>query len=424
MSRAAFLDRLLDGVAVEWKALGDVAELVRGNGLQKKDFTETGVPAIHYGQIYTYYGLSTAETRSFVSPELAAQLRKVNKGDVVITNTSENIDDVGKALVYLGERQAVTGGHATVVRPGNCLLGKYFAYFTQTETFASDKRRYAKGTKVIDVSATDMAKITIPMPCPDHPQKSLAIQAEIVRILDAFTATTSELTHELTRELTARKKQYQHYRDELLRFEDGDVEWSTLGGVANIQRGASPRPIAHYITADPGGIPWIRIGDTSPGTKFVENTAQRITADGAKKSRILEKGDFIISNSMSFGRPYILGLRGAVHDGWASISEFQNRLYPDFLYHYLSSNDVQNYWASKINSGSVSNLNADIIKTLPIPIPALSKQRQIASLLDTFDTLTNSISAGLPREIALRQQQYAHYRERLLAFPKPTDMDD
>ncbi len=158
------MEKLLDGVAVEWKTLGEVGQLIRGNGLQKKDFTETGVPAIHYGQIYTYYSLSTTETKSFVSPELAKKLRKVDKGDVVITNTSENIEDVGKALVYLGERQAVTGGHATIFKPSEIILGKYFAYFTQTTTFTNEKRKYAKGTKVIDVSATDMAKIQIPLP--------------------------------------------------------------------------------------------------------------------------------------------------------------------------------------------------------------------------------------------------------------------
>ncbi|MGF2226466.1 MULTISPECIES: restriction endonuclease subunit S [unclassified Brucella] len=200
-----------DDGEVEWKALGEVAELVRGNGLQKKDFTETGVPAIHYGQIYTCYGLSTTETKSYVSPELARRLRKVDRGDVVITNTSENIEDVGKALVYLGERQAVTGGHATILKPGNCLLGKYFAYFTQTDTFASDKRRYAKGTKVIDVSATDMAKILIPVP-------PLAEQAHIVTILDKFDALTHSISEGLPHEISLRKQQYTHYRDRLLSF--------------------------------------------------------------------------------------------------------------------------------------------------------------------------------------------------------------
>ncbi len=152
-------------------------------------------------------------------------------------------------------------------------------------------------------------------------------------------------------------------------LDGAEVQWKSWGKIAKVQRGASPRPIAQYITDDEDGVPWIKIGDTSSGLKYVQKTAQKITAEGARKSRILKKGDFIISNSMSFGRPYILNITGAIHDGWASISDFGDQLNADFLYHYLSSNSVQNYWLGKINSGSVSNLNAEIIKTLLIPIP-------------------------------------------------------
>ena len=142
MSSMSYMEKLLDGVEVEWKTIAEVGELVRGNGLPKADFTESGVPAIHYGQIYTHYGLSTVSTKSFVSLETATKLKKVDKGDVVITNTSENLEDVGKALCYLGEQQAVTGGHATIFKPSKIILGKYFTYFTQTEVFAKEKRRY------------------------------------------------------------------------------------------------------------------------------------------------------------------------------------------------------------------------------------------------------------------------------------------
>lgn len=135
MSQLSYLEKLLDGVEVEWKTLGELGELVRGNGLPKADFTTSGVPAIHYGQIYTHYGLSTETTISYVSPETARKLKKVNTGDVVITNTSENLEDVGKALVYLGNSEAVTGGHATIFKPNKFIIGKYFAYFTQTSTF-------------------------------------------------------------------------------------------------------------------------------------------------------------------------------------------------------------------------------------------------------------------------------------------------
>ena len=215
-----FLWKLLDGALMEWKPLGELGELVRGNGLPKSDFTETGVPAIHYGQIYTFYGLSTNSTLSFVSSETAENLKKVNTGDVVITNTSENFEDVGTPLVYFGKEQAVTGGHATIFKPNISILGKYFAYYTQTPVFNKEKRKFAKGTKVIDVSAKDMSKIRIPIPCPEDPKKSLAIQAEIVRILDRFDSITTSLTEGLPREIEQRQNQYEYYRNMLLDFPD------------------------------------------------------------------------------------------------------------------------------------------------------------------------------------------------------------
>ncbi|HHF4738330.1 TPA: restriction endonuclease subunit S [Haemophilus influenzae] len=202
----------LSGVVVQWIKLIDLGELIRGNGLQKKDFTETGVPAIHYGQIYTYYGTFATKTKSFVSPELAKKLKKVDCGDVVITNTSENFEDVGKAMVYLGKEQAVTGGHATIFKPNHeKILSKYFVYLTQTSFFTNEKRKYAKGTKVIDVSATDMAKIILPIP-------PLEEQHRIVSILDKFETLTNSITEGLPLAIEQSQKRYEYYRELLLNF--------------------------------------------------------------------------------------------------------------------------------------------------------------------------------------------------------------
>lgn len=202
---------LLGGV-LQWVKLIDLGELIRGNGLQKKDFTETGIPAIHYGQIYTYYGTFATKTKSFVSPELAKKLKKVDCGDVVITNTSENFEDVGKAMVYLGTEQAVTGGHATIFKPNHeKILSKYFVYFTQTPFFTNEKRKYAKGTKVIDVSATDMAKIILPIP-------PLKEQQRIVSILDKFETLTNSITEGLPLAIEQSQKRYEYYRELLLNF--------------------------------------------------------------------------------------------------------------------------------------------------------------------------------------------------------------
>ncbi|ADJ25559.1 restriction modification system DNA specificity domain protein [Dehalogenimonas lykanthroporepellens BL-DC-9] len=197
------------GDDVEWKTLGEVGTLIRGNGLQKKDFVEEGVGCIHYGQVYTYYGTSTNATKSFVSPELANILKKVNKGDLVITSTSENIDDVCKAVAWLGEDEIVTGGHATILKHHE--NPKYLSYYFQTTSFSEQKRKYAKGTKVIDVSGSDLAKIKIPIP-------PSAEQERIVSILDKFDALVNDISVGLPAELNARRKQYEYYREKLLTF--------------------------------------------------------------------------------------------------------------------------------------------------------------------------------------------------------------
>ena len=191
--------------------LGDLGEFVRGSGLPKKDFTSMGIGCIHYGQIYTYYGTSTDKTLSFVSPETASRLKHVDYGDVIITNTSENIEDVCKAVAYMGKESIVIGGHACIFKPSDKIIGKYFAYYTQTVRFASDKRKYAKGTKVIDVSANDLSKIQIPVP-------SLAEQQRIVSILDKFDTLVNSISEGLPKEIELRRKQYEYYREQLLSF--------------------------------------------------------------------------------------------------------------------------------------------------------------------------------------------------------------
>jgi type I restriction enzyme S subunit len=386
MSGVKFLDRLLGGAEVEWQPMERIAKIKHGKDW--KGLNSGAIPVYGSGGIMGYVDECSYDKPTVLIPR---------KGSIAnlfyVEQPFWNVDTIYYTDIDVSKT-----------------IPKYLYHFLKTIDLIS----LDTGSGRPSLTQAILHKILIPIPCPENPKKSLEIQAEIVRILDTFT----ELTAELTAELIVRKQQYNHYRNQLLSFEDGGVEWMTLGEVANIQRGASPRPIAKYITEDKDGIPWIKIGDTSPGSKYVTAAAQKVTIEGAISSRILNRGDFIMSNSMSFGRPYILDIRGAIHDGWASISEFGETLDSDYLYHYLSSNYVKNYWLGKINSGSVSNLNADIIKSLPLPIRNLSRQKEIASVLDKFETLTNSLTEGLPREIALRQKQYEHYRSLLLSFPK------
>jgi type I restriction enzyme S subunit len=261
------------------------------------------------------------------------------------------------------------------------------------------------------LNKSSLEKLRIPIP-------PLEVQREIVNILDKFT----QLEAELSAELYARRKQYEHYRNGLLTYDDSDqeVEWATLGEVMKIVRGASPRPINNFFTSDHDGVNWIKIGDVKPGAKYITSTKQKITQAGASKSRFLKPGDFVLSNSMSFGRPYILNIEGCIHDGWISMSNYEDRLVADFLYHLLNSDYVQKIWRQKASNGTVQNLNADIVRATIIPIPPKKEQKRIADLLDKFDLLINDISDGLPAEINARRQQYEYYRAKLLAFQEIT----
>ena len=385
-----FLEKLLDGAEVEWKPLIKVASLTRGRVISKEYL------ANNLGD-YPVYSSQTVNN---------GEIGKINSFDFDGEFVSWTTDGANAGTVfYRSGKFSITNVCGLIKIQNNFELNyKFLFYWLSIEA----KNHVYSGMGNPKLMSHQMEKILIPIP-------PLSVQTEIVKILDALTALTSELTSELI----LRRKQYEYYRDKLLSEEElGKVgfEWRTLGDVAKIQRGASPRPISQYITDNPNGIPWIKIGDTSLDSKYIENTAQKITIEGAEKSRILKSGDFVMSNSMSYGRPYILKISGAIHDGWASISDFENILNSDFLYYYLSSNTVQSYWNGKINSSSVSNLNSDIIKSLPIPIPTLNIQIEIAKTLDKFETLTNSITEGLPLAIEQSQKRYEYYRELLLNF--------
>ena len=189
-----------------------------------------------------------------------------------------------------------------------------------------------------------------------------------------------------------------------------------FGDVATIVRGGSPRPIQDFITNDENGIPWIKIGDGSPNDKYITSTKEKITVAGKNKSRYVKAGDFILSNSMSFGRPYILKIDGCIHDGWLSISNFENTFTSDFLYHLLSSKPIQDEMKKKASFGTVKNLKADTVKEIDLPLYSKEEQVKIVKILDKFEELTNDIVVGIPAEIELRRKQYEYYRNKLLSF--------
>lgn len=368
---------------VEYKPLGEVGTFSRGGGLQKKDFTESGVGCIHYGQIYTHYGIWATETKSFVSEEFAAKKRKMLPGDIFIATTSENDEDLGKATAWIGSEEIVTSGDGYVFH--HDMNPKFVSYFFNSSLFHQAIERWITGTKVRRVSSTAMSKVLIPYP----PRE---IQDEIVKILDIFQA----LEAELEAELEARKKQYEFYRDHLLTFTER-VRWATLGTVFAMKAGKA-----------------IRREEIAP----TRTSSQSFPAYGGNGIR-----GYVREKSHS-GNTVLIGRQGALcgNVNWAPenfyatehaivVTPFEG-IDARWAYHMLISLELNQFATKSAQPG----LSVQRLKSVPIPIPPLEEQQRIVNILDKFDALVNDLTSGLPAEIEARRKQYEHYRDQLLTF--------
>ena len=168
--------------------------------------------------------------------------------------------------------------------------------------------------------------------------------------------------------------------------------WERLGNISLIARGGSPRPIKSYLTNDENGINWIKIGDTEIDGKYIYSTKEKIKPEGASKSRYVKSGDFLLTNSMSFGRPYILKTDGCIHDGWLVIGNIEFVFYQDYLYYALSANFMYNALAVLAGGSTVDNLNSDLVKALLFPIPPMNEQIHIASKVENLLNLIVKIN--------------------------------
>lgn len=409
------IDRLIseycpDGV--DFKALGDVGTFTRGNGLQKKDFVDEGVGCIHYGQIYTYYGTSTTTTKSFVTPELAARLKKADPCDLVVTTTSENLEDVCTAVAWLGDGQIAVGGHSCVFKHG--LDPMYAAYYFRTEQFEIQKRKFVSGTKVKEIKPSDIARIRIPVP-------DLPIQRKIADVLGKLESLQIELKAELKAELNARGRQYDHYRDQLLTFSDSPgVKWTTLGEIYDSSSGLSK-------SADQfgSGDPFLAYKDVFHNPVVPDELSGLVKTTEAEQDRYsIRAGDVFVTRTSEDLKGLGMSCAALRDHPRATFNGFSKRLRPKEMgvvepayaaYFFRSSLFRAQIARTAVLSTRVS-LNDAILMRIRIAVPGVEDQRRIVRTLDNFDALKKDLSACLPAEIEARRKQYEYYRDKLLTF--------
>lgn len=406
---------------VEYKTLGDVATISRGGNFQKKDFTEQGKPCIHYGQIYTRYGLFTDKTLTFINDECFAKQKYAEPNDIIMAVTSENIEDICKCVAWLGTEKVAVSGHSAIIH--HSLDPKYLAYFFHSQHFFNQKRRLAHGTKVMEVTPDTLKSIKLPVP-------PLEVQREIVRILDNFAIATTEIQQKLQEELAARQKQYEYYRDLLLTFKpnestilnertnelelSGTIRWMKLGDIClHSYSGATPKKSnSEYYTN--GTIPWIRTQDVVFNSIYKVDayiTEKAVQETGAKW--IPENCVIVAISGASAGRCAINKIKATTNQHCLNMEIDSSKALYKYVFYCLCNQEEELILKKQ---GARGDLNSSIILGMKIPIPPLEQQQRIVDILDRFDTLCNDISSGLPAEIEMRQKQYEYYRDKLLTF--------
>lgn len=399
MSEMSYLEKLLDGVEVEWLPLGEVSALRRGRVMSKGYLTENFGPyPVYSSQTANNGKIGSINTFDFDGEYISWTTDGANAGTVFYRTGKFSITNVC-GLITLKSKYS--------------LIYKFLFYWLTIEA----KKHVYSGMGNPKLMSHQVENIPVPIPCPDNPEKSLAIQSEIVRILDKFT----ELTAELTAELNMRKKQYNYYRDQLLSFNTEDVPHLPMGqkDIGEFIRGGTFQK-KDFIDAGVGCIHYGQIY-TYYGT-YTEKTKTYISTALAKKCKKAQKGDLIIATTSENDEDVCKAVAWLGSEDIAVSSDaciYKHNLNPKYVSYFFQTEQFQNQKKQYITGAKVRRVNADNLSKILIPVPSMEIQERIVSILDKFDTLTNSITEGLPREIELRQKQYEYYRDLLFSFPKP-----
>lgn len=383
---SAILDKLLKGQKVEWLPLNEI--VLPTKNIKWKDVDS----------IYQYIDLTSVDRKtnaiietSLIDKENAPSRAQkiVEHNDIIFATTRPTQMRIAVITEELHEQIASTG-YCILRADIKIVLPKWIYYNLSSVPFKNYLEENESGSAYPAISDTKLKEFKIPIP-------PLDVQAEIVRILDAFTAVTAELTAELN----MREKQYQYYRDKLLSFSSDEINWKSLGEVA-LNLDSKRKPVTSGLRQS-GNIPYY-------GASGIVDYVKDFIFDG----------DFLLvsedgANLLARSTPIAFSISGKTWvNNHAHVLKFETYEERKFVEYYLNSIDLTSY----ISGSAQPKLNKQSLNSIKIPCPSLDEQKRIVEILDKFETLTHSITEGLPKEITLREQQYEYYREQLIDFPK------
>ena len=384
MSKLDELLRELCPNGVEYKTLGEIAvDIYRGAGITRDQVTAEGTPCVRYGEIYTTYGVWFDKCVSHTDESKLLSKKYFEHGDILFAITGESVDDIAKCCVYIGHEKCLAGGDIVVLKHNQ--NPKYLSYALATTDARQQKSKGKVKSKVVHSSVPAIREIKVPVP-------PIEIQREIVRILDNFT----NLTAELTAELTARGIQYSYYRNKLLTFHS-DTKIVQLADIADIGTGSSNTNEA----VEDGKYPFfVRSQEPLRKNDYEYDETAIITAgDGVGVGKVYH---------------YIEG-KYALHQRAYRIHINTPEVMPKYYFHYMKAKFLP-YIQKTMFQGSVASIRRPMLNAFPVPVPPLDVQNRIVNVLDNFEKICSDLNIGLPAEIEARQKQYEYYRDKLLTF--------
>lgn len=381
-----------------WAKLETIVSLYNGdrgvNYPSKKDYVEIGIPFINAGAIQN--NALDEEEFNYITEEKFESLRagKIQKGDVLYCLRGS----LGKTAIVEKDIKGAISSSLCILRCNEAILRKYFAYLLQSDVIHKQQDIAENGSAQPNLSAASVLKYKLPVP-PLAEQLRIVDRIEYLfakldeakekaqSVLDSFETRKAAILHKaFTGELTAKWRINRNLsasaqlKNTAAYPYNIPCEWNAviLGELVQIRRGASPRPIKAFITDSSDGINWIKIGDADGG-KYITTIKEKVTPSGAQKSVYVEKGTLLLSNSMSFGHPYILDVDGCIHDGWLAILPSVH-FDKEFLYYELL---FSNWYFEQVAVGTaVRNLNSERVAGTPLPICSIEEQKEIIRILD------------------------------------------
>ncbi len=385
---------------VEYKTIDEIAvDIYRGSGIKRDQVTEEGIPCVRYGEIYTTYGVWFENCKSHTQLEYVKSPKYFEYGDILFAITGENVEDIAKCCAYIGNERCLAGGDIVVLKHNED--PKYISYALSTVDAQRQKSTGKVKSKVVHSNVPSIKAIKLPVP-------PLEVQREIVHILDSFTL----LTAELTAELTARKKQYEFYRNQLL---------SNNFNVCNMQLQKIARFSYGYTdkAQDKGDTRFIRITDIDDNGCLNSTGAKYINLSDDSQKYLVHKGDLLLARTgATYGKTlYYPSDEPAVYASFLiKISLDNSKIMNRYYWHFSKSQLYWNQAEKLVSKGGQQQFNSNAVGRVVVPVPPLEIQKRIVSVLDNFDAICSDLNIGLPAEIKARQKQYEYYRDKLLSF--------